>query len=177
MKALICSLQSPHSWKKRWSLIQWRRHHFYWKNYRPHPILQQNKGAIHNRPKFKTMSRKREWVFHVSCSQRSSENGNWKTEARCLARDDERMPPRIDANRKLEDTPHRVSLSHPKPCTLYGHDYKILQFSNPYSLHISITYYCYHLAALYLLSIPDSVRPTYYRESNPLTLATVETIA
>ena len=42
-------------------------------------------------------------------------------------------------------------------------------FTKPYSLHISITYYYYHLAALYLLSHPDSVRPTYYRESNPLT--------
>ena len=42
-------------------------------------------------------------------------------------------------------------------------------FSKLYSLHISITYYYYHIAALYLLSLPDSVRPTYYRESNPLT--------
>jgi hypothetical protein len=38
--------------------------------------------------------------------------------------------PQIDANRKLEDTPGRVSLIHPKPCTLYGHDYKIFQFLN-----------------------------------------------
>ena len=41
-------------------------------------------------------------------------------------------------------------------------------FSKPYSLRNSIAYYCYHIAALYLLSLPDSVRPTYYRESNPL---------
>ena len=41
-------------------------------------------------------------------------------------------------------------------------------FSKPYSLRISISYYCSHIAALYLLSLPDSVRPTYYRESNPL---------
>ena len=42
-------------------------------------------------------------------------------------------------------------------------------FSKPYSLRNSKAYYCSHIAALYLLSLPDSVRPTYYRESNPLT--------